>query len=97
MKMKNCQKPSKNIVKWPIKRFLKQCIVDGIVILISISSTFWIKLNSCSYFSWFLMACKVGIIILVISVLVNLVFYKKELVGFAKYILGIIFRKKRKC
>lgn len=67
---------SKNLVKRPIKIFAKQCAVDAITI-----GFFWLipfkrELTNVSYFSWLRLAVEVACGFLVISILINIFFYK---------------------
>ena len=76
---------SKNLVEWPMKRFFKQVFVDAVIILaiqlvgkIPIFESF-LRMNQISYISWIVLAIKLSIICVIISILVNIVFYKKNL------------------
>lgn len=79
---------SKNIICWPFKNFLKQCGVDAITVIIASLATFKIPMLSVSYISWFLLAFEVFAIWLVISVLVNIVFYRERVLSVFKRIKG---------
>ena len=79
---------SKDIICWPFKNFLKQCGVDAITVIIASLATFKIPMLSVSYISWFLLAFEVFAIWLVISVLVNIVFYRERVLSVFKRIKG---------
>lgn len=70
---------SKNLIKWPIKNFIKQLFVDIITTILMYIATKWIYLNSISYLSWFLMAINIAAISAVVVVLINLVFYHDKI------------------
>ncbi len=67
---------SKNLVKWPFKRFAKQMGVDLLTICLVVLATRWISLAAVSYFAWAWMAVQVAVVFGAISLLVNVVFYK---------------------
>lgn len=71
---------SKNLIKWPIKNFIKQFFVDIITTILMYITTKWICLNSISYLSWFLMAINIAAISAVVVVLINLVFYHDKII-----------------
>lgn len=79
---------SKNIICWPFKNFLKQCGVDAITVIIASLATFKIPMLSISYISWFLLAFEVFAIWLVITFLVNVVFYRERVASMFKRIKG---------
>lgn len=74
---------SKNLIKWPFKRFLKQIFVDVLIVVllhlfINIPVTeAWFRIKSLYYVSWLVLAFKISILAIFISVITNIVFYKK--------------------
>lgn len=76
---------SKNLLKWPFVNFLKQVCVDIITVFIIYFATSWIELGSISYLSFFLMAIKVAVIALIITVFMAFVFYRKKLIIIYKH------------
>ena len=80
---------SKNIICWPFKNFLKQCGVDAITVIIASLATFKIPMLSVSYVSWFLLAIEVFGIWLIISFVINTIFYRER-------VLSIFIRVKRR-
>lgn len=72
---------SQNILNRPFKFFLKHMIVDCFCMLLTYVLSGEISMNSISYFSWIIMAFKVGLICMFIVVLVNGVCYKKEVLA----------------
>ena len=76
---------SKNIINWPLKNFIKQCVVDVITVIIASLATFKIPLLSVSYHAWIVQAMEVFAVWCVIVVIINSIFYKDKLsVAFAK-------------
>ena len=69
---------SKNIVKRSINKVLKLCIDDGIVITLTILLTSWVRITEYSYIFWLKNAVIVFAIALVISVVVQILFYKEN-------------------
>ena len=80
---------SKNIICWPFKNFLKQCGIDAITVIIASLATFKIPMLSVSYVSWFLLAIEVFGIWLIISIIINTIFYRER-------VLSIFIRVKRR-
>lgn len=80
---------SKNIICWPFKNFLKQCGIDAITVIIASLATFKIPTLSVSYVSWFLLAIEVFGIWLIISIVINTIFYRER-------VLSIFIRVKRR-
>lgn len=80
---------SKNIICWPFKNFLKQCGIDAITVIIASLATFKIPMLSVSYVSWFLLAIEVFGIWLIISIVINTIFYRER-------VLSIFIRVKRR-
>ena len=80
---------SENIICWPFKNFLKQCGVDAITVIIASLATFKIPMLSVSYVSWFLLAIEAFGIWLIISIVINTIFYRER-------VLSIFIRVKRR-
>ena len=72
---------SKNIICWPFKNFLKQCGVDAITVIIASLATFKIPMLSVSYVSWFLLAIEAFGIWLIISIVINTIFYRERVLS----------------
>ena len=70
---------SRHIINRPFKHFLMHLLVDLLVVAAGVLSTRWIELKNLTYPSWILMALIVGIIVLLESIVVYLVFYRKAL------------------
>ena len=69
----------KNILNRKLSYFLKHIAVDLIMIICMVSATFWIKITAETYLSWVVAALEVSGICLVITVALNLIFYRKTL------------------
>lgn len=68
---------------------MKQCGVDAITVIIASLATFKIPMLSVSYVSWFLLAIEVFGIWLIISIVINTIFYRER-------VLSIFIRVKRR-
>ncbi len=71
---------SKNLIKWPFKKFLKQIAVDIISVILAVIASTWITMPSVSYVSWVIMAVKVALIWLAVMIPINLAFYRRYVV-----------------
>lgn len=73
---------SKNLIKWPFKNFLKQLIIDGLIVVLVhliINLSFmklWFEMNSITYISWIILAVKVSLLVIVVSLIINIIFYR---------------------
>lgn len=76
---------SKNLIKWPFKNFLKQVFVDGLIIValhLFINLSFvktWFEMKSITYSSWLFLAIKITILVMIICVIINMVFYRTHI------------------
>ena len=71
---------SKNLLQWPFKNFLKQIVVDIIMVLTAVFFTKGLELGAVNYFSWFVMAVKTAIIWLTVLILYNCIFYRENVI-----------------
>ncbi len=71
---------SKNLIKWPFKKFIKQITVDAISVILAVTASTWITMPSVSYVSWVIMAVKVALIWLAVMIPINFVFYREYVV-----------------
>ena len=71
---------SKNIIKWPLRKFIKQIVVDILTIIMGYLITFSIQLTFVSYIGWIIMALEVFIVMIIIVLFINIIFYKELLV-----------------
>ena len=77
---------SKNIIYWPIKKFLKQCIFDIISCLLIVIISRFITLNTLTYLSWVVMSIKVLIVSIVVMCITTFLFYQENARQIYKYI-----------
>lgn len=84
---------SKHLIKWPIKFFLKQLVVDSITVIIAFTATRWIHMNTITYLSWLVMAIEVVIVVSICIVVVNSVIYKDRMLRLLSMGKGMIKRK----
>lgn len=70
---------SDNIIKRSAKYFIKHMFINTISVVIMVLSTININIEEINYFSWITMACKVTGICILDIIIINMVFYFKEL------------------
>lgn len=70
---------SRDILNRPLKYFFSHLIMDIVVAGISVLATGWINKECASYGRWFIISFEVTFIVIVISVVLNLIFYRKDL------------------
>lgn len=77
---------SKQLIRWPIRRFIMQIFVDIISVVVSsvLCSTF--KMGSVTYFSWIILSIKVFLVWLFIVGVLNFIFYKNKMILMVKKI-----------
>lgn len=71
----------KSILKRRFALFVKHILVDVVTVSCMVGATFWIKLSAVNYFAWIIMALECGGICLAVSIIVNLVFYRKTFIN----------------
>ena len=81
---------SKNIIYWPFRNFLKQISVDSITFFCGYFASKIIIISSYTYISWVVMAIKVALIWSVISIVINIIFYKSLTEKFLRRIFSNI-------
>lgn len=69
-----------NILNRNIKHFIKHVIVDILSLTLMYFSNMYIKMNSVSYTSWIGLALIVFVICFLESIVINFIFYKKDLI-----------------
>ena len=75
---------SRHILHRGMSKTMKNIFVDILSCGVMVASTMWITLNNVTYFSWIVMAIEVFAICAVEVLLINLVFYKDNIIGFFK-------------
>jgi O-antigen/teichoic acid export membrane protein len=78
---------SKNIIAIPFMQFWKQFALDIITIVLIRICTSGFTLQSLTYASWVILACKVALISAVIVIAVNMIFKREYLIVFLNKIL----------
>ena len=84
---------SHNIIERDIFHFKKHILVDIFVIFVMVLFTHSFTMKDVSYLAWFILACKTGVICLIISVIINWIFYKQEILQLSKRIYRKLFFK----
>ena len=79
----------KNILKRRFTLFVKHILVDIVTVVCMVAATFWIKLSAVNYLAWIIMALECGGICLAVSIIINLIFYRKTL----KNVIQLFFRR----
>lgn len=77
---------SKRIICRPLKHFIRHSLVDLLSVLLIVIATLWIDIRSLTYFNWVIMAIQVSIVALLISFVVNIIFYKGQTMSWCKKI-----------
>lgn len=70
----------KNLIKCSVISLLKQVFVDAITLFSGLFLLRDFRLSSFSYFSWVILAIKVAAIWVIIILIVNLIFYRNEVI-----------------
>lgn len=89
---------SRNLICWPFIKFLKQILVDVIIILILYSCIKipilkkWLEIKKLSYYFWVIQAIKVTVIAALICIIVNTIFYFSYMKYIGKYWIGNMLR-----
>ena len=81
----------KNILERRFTLFVEHILVDVGTVVCMVAATFWIKLSAVNYFAWIIMALECGGICLAVSIIINLIFYRKTL----KNVIQLFFRKQK--
>ncbi len=68
----------KNIIEIKYSLFIKQLSVDLLSSAIMVIATLWISLKQRTYISWTTMAIQVSFICLIMTIIINFIFYKKQ-------------------
>lgn len=84
---------SKNFFKLNMSEFWKQIFVDAIIILLSLLATSMFKTEVFSYIEWVVLAIKKTVFFLLISLSINLVFYREKVLSIIKRIMNRFLRQ----
>lgn len=92
---------SKNFIKWPIRNFFRQSIIDiitiGVLIFIIRNSVILkiLDFNVTNYFALIILAIKVGVIACINTLMINLIFYKSNIMYIIKRIRKCVVNKEK--
>lgn len=81
-----------NILNRPLKIFCLHLAVDALVIAFAVLSTRWVEISEFTWTEWVYNSIIVSIIVLLISITVNMIFYKRLVISGFK----MVFKRKRK-
>lgn len=70
---------SKNLIHWPINKFLKQICVDIISLALLVFISKILKINDISWIGWIIYAVKISILTILCILIINSLFYRKYL------------------
>ena len=70
---------SRNLIKWPLRKFAKQIFVDGLTVIIGFFATRMIVMPEATYIEWVFLAIKTAIIWIVIVGVLNMVIYRDKM------------------
>ena len=70
---------SKNLIKWPLRNFVKQVFVDGLTVIIGFLATRLIAMSEVTYIEWFFLAVKTAVVWVVIVSTLNMIFYRDKM------------------
>ena len=70
---------SKNLIKWPLRNFVKQIFVDGLTVIIGFWATRMIAMSEVTYIEWVFLAVKTAGIWVVIIGALNMIFYRDKM------------------
>ena len=84
---------SRNILCRKMRYFFKNIGANSIVFLLCYFLTNSIELSSVSYFSWFLLAIKKGLICLTVCAMCYLLFYHKQIRDLKKFAIDLVHKR----
>lgn len=84
---------SRNLIRWPLSKFVRQIIVDIATVVLCGLCTSFISMNSVSYISWVIMAIEVAVIWLLIMAVINMLCYKDKVLKLLGVLKSRIVRK----
>lgn len=68
-----------NIIYLSLRKFVLYLITDLLIVIVSFFFIKPITLVVSSYFTWAILAMKISIVVLLITIVINLIFYKKQI------------------
>lgn len=72
---------SKNLIRWPLRNFVKQVVVDLLTILAGFFLTRAITMQESTYIAWIVLAIKDAVIWGAIICILNTIFYQEKMKG----------------
>ena len=85
---------SKHILHWPLKKFIKQILIDLISIAGCYLASMPIKLHGVNYKYWILMAIECSLMCVSVFIFINTIFYRGKLVRFVNVIKNKLLKRK---
>ena len=83
---------SKNIVDWPLRLSMKQIMTDCLCVFFGIIFAGFLKLEEITYFAWFVLAIKKGIIWALCIFVINSIIYNSNILKVKEYLTKKIKR-----
>lgn len=87
---------SQNIIHWPFRNYLKGILIDVIVFILGYSFTKSFQLIELSYLAWASLAVKVFFTWLIITMIINILFNRKNMVILFKVFYNKLIKYKKK-
>lgn len=84
---------SKHLLKWPMKKFWKQMMVDSFSVCLCVITTYRLHMPSVSYLGWIILAVECAFIVLICLIVMNYIFYRSYLTKLIKVVKKRIIRK----
>lgn len=81
---------SKYLIKWPIKNFIKQMFVDMLTVAVGFFVTKTIVVHGISYWAWIVLAVKMAVVWCIITITINLIFYRSKMLGIVQKVTAIV-------
>ena len=78
---------TKNIIDRPMRHFIKHIFIDVIQIVLIYSSTLKMVIPTFNYFSWSIIALKVSCVAFIEIIVINLIFYRKDIEMIKKFLI----------
>ena len=72
---------SKNLIKWPIRKFIKQVMVDVLTAVLAAVLSVKFELAAVNYVQWVILAMKVGSVWALVVVMINIIFFREKVLA----------------
>ena len=83
---------SKHLIKWPMRNFLKQVLVDALTVVMMVLLTMKIQMPTVNYRAWVCYAIAVSVLAGVSAAVVNTVFYRENMLRLWKGAADMVSR-----